>query len=293
MVLQTKNLPTIDFSLKESSSDGIEIIDIESIAKRKSLDHDPTKPHRVNFYCLLYIKEGEGSHFIDFNHYSFSNGSCIFINANQIHAFDFSQPLNAKGVFYNQSFVDKISTKLEIPLFSLDYLFNHKSPVFTINADLRNTIEPLFNELEKETHHALHDSYISELLFSTILLKLIRERPLSRDQSLSIRQMNNITQYLKLIGAHFTESRDAIFYAEKLGMSYKSLNQLCKKACNQTAKQLIDTHTILEAKRQLVVDKSQVTEIAFALGFDEVTNFIKYFKKHTFLTPSQFKANHQ
>jgi|TARA_B110000902_G_scaffold265723_1_gene350866 AraC family transcriptional activator of pobA len=48
---------------------------------------------------------------------------------------------------------------------------------------------------------------------------------------------------------------------------------------------------VLEAKRQLVVENIQVNQLAYALGFDEVTNFIKYFKKHTLLTPTQFKKS--
>ncbi len=292
MDLQSDTLPTIDFSLKESSSDGIEILDLESIANRKNLDHDPTKPHRINFYCLIYIEEGEGSHFIDFNNHPYINGSCIFINANQIHAFDFSKRLKGKGVFYNQSFADEISTQLSLPIFSIDYLVNLNSPVFTLTGDLRNTIDTLFTEIKKETRHKLHDSYISKLLFSSLLLKLLRERPKTHHKDLNLRQINQITQYLQLIEKHFNESRDASFYADKMGISYKSLNILCKKSCHQTAKQLIDAHTILEAKRRLVVDKSQVTEIAYDLGFQEVTNFIKYFKKHTFLTPARFKDNH-
>ena len=74
-------------------------------------------------------------------------------------------------------------------------------------------------------------------------------------------------------------------------MTYKSLNKICKLAVNQTAKQLIDAHTILEAKRKLVIEGIQVQELAYELGFEEVTNFVKYFKKHTLVTPSQFKEN--
>ena len=74
-------------------------------------------------------------------------------------------------------------------------------------------------------------------------------------------------------------------------MSYKALNQLCKKTAGKTPKQIIDEHTILEAKRRLAIENTQVTQLAYELGFDEVGNFTKYFRKHTLLTPSQFQAN--
>ncbi len=40
----------------------------------------------------------------------------------------------------------------------------------------------------------------------------------------------------------------------------------------------------------LVSTSLSVKEIAFALGFGEPTNFLKYFKKHTSLTPVEFRT---
>ena len=37
------------------------------------------------------------------------------------------------------------------------------------------------------------------------------------------------------------------------------------------------------------MDDVSINEVSDKLGFEEVTNFIKYFKKHTQKTPSQFK----
>jgi len=78
-----------------------------------------------------------------------------------------------------------------------------------------------------------------------------------------------------------------------LNITYKSLNEICKLATNNTAKQLIDLETVLEAKRKLAVEDILIQTLAYELGFEEVTNFVKYFKRHTGLTPSQFKKNLQ
>jgi len=64
-----------------------------------------------------------------------------------------------------------------------------------------------------------------------------------------------------------------------------------KLATKQTTKQLIDAYVILEAKRKLSIENIRVQQLADELGFDEVTNFVKYFKKNTLLTPSQFKKS--
>jgi AraC-like DNA-binding protein len=179
-----------------------------------------------------------------------------------------------------------------VPIFSLDYFISTYSPVFKVEHDLKESSEALILEISKENSRHQSDEFITKLLFSLLFLKIMRERPRNNKIRPDERQIIKITQFLKLIEQNFTINRNASFYADKMGLSYKSLNLLSKKTSNKTAKQLIDSHTVLEAKRRLVIEKSQVKEIAYDLGFDEVTNFIKYFKRQTLLTPSQFKSNH-
>lgn len=57
-------------------------------------------------------------------------------------------------------------------------------------------------------------------------------------------------------------------YAQRLHITYKTLNHLCKLACQQTAKQLIDHYTILEAKRRLILTRQAVQQLAYDLGFE-------------------------
>lgn len=287
-------IPSIEFGNKNLSSNEVEIIDLESLYKRlPSLDHDPASPHRVEFYFLIYIAEGEGSHLIDFNYYPYGAGSFIFINKHQVQAFDFKTKPSGKAVLFTQDFADEISARLQVPIFSLDYLINSYSPVFTVSDTLKDTSEALLMEITRETNDKNSDIFITQLLFSSLLFKLLRERPKNNTSQLTNRQIKKITRFLILIESHYTVSRNASFYADEMGISYKSLNQLCKLATQKTAKQLIDEYTIIEIKRSLIVEKIEVKEVAYDLGFHEVTNFIKYFKKQTLVTPSQFKISHK
>ena len=287
-------IPSIEFGKKNSSSNEVEIIELESLYKRlPSLDHDPASPHRVEFYLLIYIAEGAGSHLIDFNHYPYESGSFIFINKHQVQAFDFKTKPCGKAVLFTQDFADEISARLQVPIFSLDYLINSYSPVFTVSDTLKETSEALLLEITRETNDKNVDVFITQLLFSSLLFKLLRERPKNIKNQLTDRQIKKITLFLMLLESNYTVSRNASFYADKMSISYKSLNQLCKLTTHKTAKQLIDEFTIMEIKRNLIVEKHQVKEIAYTFGFQEVTNFIKYFKKQTLITPSQFKINHK
>ena len=165
------------------------------------------------------------------------------------------------------------------------------SPVFTAPPPLKETSEILFSEIDKEMTSPDGDNLTIQLLFSTLLLKLSRKRPNDYDQKISLQHETKFSRFITLIENKYTETRDASVYASMMGMTYKSLHHICKLASKQTPKQLIDSHTILEAKRRLVVERVQVRQLAYDLGIEEATNFTKYFKKQTLTTPSQFKEN--
>ncbi|WP_459640649.1 helix-turn-helix domain-containing protein [Flavobacterium sp. CGRL2] len=60
----------------------------------------------------------------------------------------------------------------------------------------------------------------------------------------------------------------------------------------KTPKEIIDDRVMLEAKRLLAHTNENVKEISYELGFEEPTNFIKYFRKHSNSTPVEFRESH-
>lgn len=287
-------IPKVEFRLQGKASIGIEIIELDALYKRlPSFNHDPSIPHRVNFYNWIYITKGAGSHFIDFNHYPFQAGSFIFVNKHQIHAFDFKSRPEGQVILFTDEFVDAIHTNIRMPFFAPTHLVPFYWPVFKLSQALKDSCETLLLEINKEQGHSSRNKLLIELLFSSLILMLIREMPSTYAKHLSKAQAKDFIEFISLIHEKHTSTRDASVYAQMMHMTYKSLNQICKLAANQTPKQLIDAHTILEAKRSIVIEETKVQQLAYALGFKEVTNFVKYFKKHTLVTPSQFKKKHK
>ena len=286
-------IPVLNFKPLDPTKIELEIIELTSLYKRvPKLHHNPEKPHRLRFFHLMYITKGSGSHFIDFKHYPYQNGSFIFINKQQTHAFDFENYPQGKAILFTQHFLDSTNSYIRMPFFASN-LMNLTTPILTVKDTLKNSCESIIHEIERELVNENCNSLIVQFLFSALLLKLNRERPISYyDDKLTEQSAINFNQFINLVEEKFMLVRDASAYAGMLGMTYKSLNQICKAACNQTPKQLIDAHTILEAKRRLVIEKVQVNQLSYDLGFDEVSNFVKYFKNHTHITPAQFKSNH-
>ena len=266
---------------------------MQSLYKRiPQLKHNPQEPHRVRFYHLIYITKGSGRHFIDFNYHPFRVGSFIFVRDNQVHAFDFKRQVQGQIILFTQQFLDETSISIRMP-FVTSNLLSLSSPVLSVKSGLKDSCTAILSELGRELESESCNNQIAQNLFSVLLLKLNRERPVSLyDSRLSELQTMKFNHFIRLIEQHFYHSRDASFYAQKLHMTYKTLNKICKRACNQTPKHLIDAYTILEAKRRLVIDNTQIGQLAYELGFQEETNFTKYFKRKTLLSPSQFKKKY-
>jgi len=286
-------IPEIKFNPKNHKDLGIEIIDLSDIYQRSSseLINFATKPHRIFFHNLLYITQGSGTHFIDFNTYSVQAGSIVFINKNQVHAFDFKNQPQGKLIIFTDEFLATIFATMKTPLFTPNHLLKSYSPTFSLAKQTRSTCDALLTEISKEYQLVKTDLSFLNLLFSALLIKLTSARPHSYEQHLSESRAKTFIQFIALLDDNYTSIRDAKIYANMLNMTYKSLNQICKLATEQTTKQLIDAHIILEAKRKLSIEDIRVQQLADELGFDEVTNFVKYFKKNTLLTPSQFKKS--
>jgi len=132
---------------------------------------------------------------------------------------------------------------------------------------------------------------LMQLLFSIFYIKLLRHTSETLNSRVSAKRIDTFYQFLNMLEDRTILVRDASYYAQRLNITYKSLNEICKVISQQTAKQLIDGEIILEAKRKLATENIQTQALSEFLGFDEVTNFVKYFKKHTEQTPLQFQKS--
>jgi AraC-like DNA-binding protein len=77
--------------------------------------------------------------------------------------------------------------------------------------------------------------------------------------------------------------------AAQLHLSVRYLSDLLKQETGKTAMELIHVYLINEAKNQLKGDGQNVSEIAYKLGFGNLSYFSKLFRKQTGLSPVQFK----
>jgi len=290
----TDEIPYIQFKSRDTKIEGIEIITIEDIISRKdNLSHSPEKAHQIKFYKIVFYTNGVTEHLVDFIWHKVQKNTLIYLSKGQINAFKFTDDVKGYVILFTEEYFRKrlsyIPNDTVIRLFT-SHLFSPKIQVPEA-SNVISYIILLFNEFYALNGHYNKENIISSLY--TIIFSKIEE--LKKSQTHYLKESDKLIQFLdfqKNLKEDYRISRNADYYAGKMNITYKHLNIVCKEVINTTAKQFIDEFVILEAKRNLINSNIKSTELAYLLGFEESTNFTKYFKKHTGLTPNRFKKEH-
>lgn len=108
-------------------------------------------------------------------------------------------------------------------------------------------------------------------------------RPLKREEVL-------FKQFISLVSEHHRKERRVDFYAGQLFLTPKHFSTVIKKVSGKTAGQWIDEYVILEIKTLLKYSTMSIQEVAYYMNFPNPSFFGKYFRHHTGMSPSEYKA---
>ena len=92
-----------------------------------------------------------------------------------------------------------------------------------------------------------------------------------------------------LIALHYQKSRDVSFYASLMHITPKYLNAVSHLCTHLSSKVIIDHYTILQLKLLLRDSQRSIKEISWDYNFANFSFFCRYFKKHTGMTPKQYR----
>jgi len=266
-----------------------EIITFKGLYDRhKTKYNDLFQCHRIQFNALLIIKSGNSTHSIDCKEYLLQAGTILPLVKEQVHFFE--KVLNVDGVII--TFTDKFITENTSERDLFHFLQLYHSPMLQIDPENLFLLNPYFDLLFREQEAG--SSYLKEELMKSIFLSLLiqlkRLTPLEHTV-IDNQRFRDFIHFKQLVTKEFSETHNAKDYANKIGVSYKYLNDISKELSGKTAKAFIDNWLILEIKRYLSEKKYSIKEIAFNTGFEEPTNFIRFFKNHTGETPKDFASH--
>jgi len=97
----------------------------------------------------------------------------------------------------------------------------------------------------------------------------------------------------QLIEAHFREHWQLARYAAELKLTETRLNDICRRVADIPSKRLVHDRVLQEAKRLLLFSSASVTEIAYGLGFVDVSYFSRFFRRHARAAPGEWREQAQ
>ena len=276
----TKSTKEPDFS------ENFSIRNLQDVLGGKDMIHEL---HRHDYFFILALEKGEGHHEIDFIPYQVCDYSFFFLRPGQVHQLTLKADSTGYLMEFNSNFyspTDKASGQL-------------LSKVSTKNLcqlDAKR-IEKLFALLAYiyQEYSDKQESYreVVKANLGIFFIELVRHRQNKNgvsDKS-SLYAQERMEELLVLLERHISTHKQVSQYAEMLNLSPYQINAICKANLGKTCSELIDEHIILESKRYLLATSNQVNQIAYHLGYEDASYFIRFFKKHTGYSPEAFRNN--
>lgn len=270
-----------------------EIFDIEE--RIEISKHMMIVPHRAQFYHILWIEKGSGTHYVDFNPIQIQDNSVLFIPMNSINKYDIKANYQGKAILFTSSFFCKNQNDFRFLNSSVLFSDIYPAAIFKfsdINSELRSILNGMETEYKRDK-----DSAQSQILHNMLHIFLLQsEREMHKQGINELKQsaeLDNLLLFKELLESCFRNEKSVKNYANKLNISEKMLHKATTQLIDKTPKQIIDERIILESKRLLVHSNLSIKEVGYELGFEEPTNFIKYFRKHNTTTPMEFREQNK
>ena len=283
----------IRFQNRQNPNAEFDIIHLEGLFQRQSMNHSPLQLHLVEFYIIILVEKGQGSHTIDFTEYPYQKGSIITIRKDQIHKFNQSDSAKGTLLLFTDEFL--VSYLEELEALKALQLFNELlgSPKIQLSTSQFDEVIQLIHRLKTE-YFQVNDDYSLGIIRSELHILIAKLYRIKSQNNQIISQRKYLSEFIhlqNLVEKNAHKYTQVKAYAAMMGVSTKTLNAITRSIVNKSAKEFVDDICTQQIKRLLINTELSVKEIAYESGFDEPTNFYKYFKRQTQLTPEQFRGS--
>ena len=241
--------------------------------------------HRHNFYELMVVETGSGTHEIDFINYPVEAGQFFVLHPNQVHRLQRANLLAGRVLIFDETF---LAPDLRQAIFEHFYT----SPGPTPNSEDYPAIIASFTAIQTELTRPDQSTPLLTSLLQTLFLQLLRARqhtsarfagPSHFDYDLFVRFRNRLDQAS-------LPTEEVTTYADALAVTERKLNEVSRRFAGKTARQLLNERVVLEAKRLLAFSPDEVKTVAFTLGFTDPFYFSRFFKRQTGVAPELFRS---
>lgn len=256
-------------------------VTVNKISKKNIDDYYPA--HRHDFYEVLFFTGGSGVHIIDFKEFDIVPGIICLLTPGQVYEM---KEVNCEGyvlpitkdLFYQIQKIENIS-------FAPFFYNSDNSHSIVIEEKAMDIFLGIISLMEFEyTKPAFNINLIRNYLSAFLLNCLVYAKG-----EVDSKFTDRMAILLEEINKNCIQERNVAFYADKLCISSKHLNDLCRDSFGKTVSAIIYERVILEAKREIAFTDKDIREIAYGLEFNDPSYFSRFFKKNVGMTPDEFR----
>ena len=254
-------------------------------------------PCRIDGYLVAFCKKGSFKGSVNLKEYEIHEGMMVLNLPQNIIRIEPSSAEEAPELTiiavtsqFLSHFRSDITKMLNEAMQILD------NPCITLKPDELSIVQQHIQLINTAIHsdYAYARESISHLISSVFFIfgSFINERMAKQsevEQPVSTRHKIVFERFIDLVSKYHNTEHNVGFYADKLCITPKYLSKIVKDTSGQSAPQWIDQYVILEAKQLLKHSDRCIKEISDELNFPNPSFFFKYFKKHTGLTPNQYR----
>ena len=250
------------------------------------------KPEQIDAYSIYWIKEGKGVYNIDFESYAFDDNVLFFLSPGQVFSVESEKIKEAYKLTFVRDFYCIQTHDKEVAcngiLFNNIYETPFVKPCESDTLKLKFILDSLVDEFKRDEATAQYDmlqAYLKQFIIHSVRVK--KEHHIIKDDT----ETKLFKDFSLLVEQNYKTLHSVTEYANRLGVSPKSLSKHFQKTGSQTPSDFIKNRIVLEAQRQLIYTNDSVKHIAYDLGFNDSAYFTRFFKKATSKSPLQFKKD--
>lgn len=247
--------------------------------------------HRHNFYQIIWVTKGYGTHLIDFNAYPIKPFTLYFLSPGQVHEWKLTEDVFGYIIAFTSELFSSASQGknilTELPYF---YIVNTQ-PLLYVGLEQAVVFNNIIERIESEYQASLVDREAMLSAYLWILLIEAKRIYCPKQTTHSVASSVLIAkQFLFLVEENFLTQTRVSEYAKLLSITANHLNETVKQTIGKTAGELIRDRRLLEAKRWLIHSELSISEIAHALNFEDPLYFGRFFKRYARCSPSHFRS---
>lgn len=257
-----------------------------------------SKPHIHSFYQIIWFKTGTGKHFVDFKEYEVFENAIFFIAKNQVHYFDGGT--NYKGILihFNEFFLVQQDSEMDFMLKCSLFNNPYQQPSCCVGRGIEHVLDQYIQQIRTElnNHGIFAQEELLRIYLKAFLIQIQRRKNEFEQTNLQSNSGVNdrrtqLMMFVNLVDENYVRGYTVAEYARLMHVSTRTLSDLTGHLLNKTPSQMIQERIILEAQRLLLHSNLNIGQVGYRLGFDDPSYFVKYFKKHTNVSPSDFRKS--